>query len=273
MIATTILMGAIPLGGCSSDSDRAIGLAMDATSSSESPRVSTSPAGPTTASSPDPTDPPDLVTDAPSHDAEATKDPSGSPVLETSEGSRPRIVGGCVIAPRAQCAGANLRGADLAGADLLGADLAGANLRGADLAGANLRGADLAGANLRGANLVAANLERAGLHEADLTDANLRDAYLVGSILYFADFSRANLRGANLSQALIGPTTFDGADIRDSNMSGAHIFYRTRLPADRTGVTDPDGKTCLDAACRTKGDTPPPRCSDDYRSCLLYSRR
>jgi len=87
------------------------------------------------------------------------------------------------IIPRANLAGADLRGAYLRGANLAGADLRGADLRGADLDGAYLRGASLAGANLDGANLAGANLAGANLDGAYLAGANLAGANLDGAYL------------------------------------------------------------------------------------------
>ena len=79
---------------------------------------------------------------------------AGTPTTTTG----PIVVSGCVVAPKADCSGANLTGANFAGANLAGANLAGANLAGANLAGANLTGANLTGANLAGATLTGTNL-------------------------------------------------------------------------------------------------------------------
>lgn len=83
----------------------------------------------------------------------------------------------CAPAPRANCAGANLRGANLAGRNLRGI-----NLRGADLTGANLRGADLRDANLVNAELVNADLRKVDFHGADLRRADFGHANLHSTV-------------------------------------------------------------------------------------------
>ena len=65
-----------------------------------------------------------------------------------------------------------------------------------ECAGCNLRGANLQNLDLKGANLSRALLEDAQLQNTDLTAANLESASL-GS----ADLSKTNLSAANLAQA------------------------------------------------------------------------
>ena len=70
-----------------------------------------------------------------------------------------------------------------AGCDLRNANLKGFFLRQADLREADLRGANLNGADLQGAFLKQANLTDADLRNANLADANLADAKLDGTRL------------------------------------------------------------------------------------------
>ena len=124
---------------------------------------------------------------------------AGTPAAKAGTPDVPPIpsqIGDCVIEPKTECPGADLRGAGLGfrsfgfGAGVR-AKLAGANLQGADLTGADLFSADLASADLRRANLTDANLAGADLFQADLREANL-----TGADLSFADLEEAKLDGA-----------------------------------------------------------------------------
>lgn len=89
-----------------------------------------------------------------------------------------QTVGGCTIAPGAQCSGADLTDAELQGADLSAADLSNA-----DLTDANLSDADLSEANLSGAQIVDTELSGADLSRANLTGATITGTDLVGATL------------------------------------------------------------------------------------------
>ena len=78
-----------------------------------------------------------------------------------------------------ECAGCDLRKANLTGANLIGADLSGTDLRDAYLKGAFLSGANLEGADLSGAFLMDANLSGANLNGAALSYTT----YMLGAIL------------------------------------------------------------------------------------------
>ena len=125
----------------------------------------------------------------------------------------PDRIGDCVIEPRTNCEGADLRGADLAAYRAWGfepgvfAELAEANLRGADLTGADLRKADLTGADLRQANLTNANLADTTLYQADL-----READLTGANLTFADIEETKLEAATFCN-----TTMPDGSVNDES--------------------------------------------------------
>ena len=109
------------------------------------------------------------------------------------------------------CAGCDLRGANLVGAEIDGADLTRADLSYSELVDADLTGANLTEVSLSGADLTGTNFTEANLTEADLSltrlngalliGANLTDADLHGANLFLADLSGANLRLADLTGA------------------------------------------------------------------------
>lgn len=173
-----------------------------------------------------------------------------------------KTVGGCVIAPKAHCAGRNLDSARLAGANLERADLRGAILCGSDLSGANLRRADLRGAaiclgrsdrrpNLSGTDLAGARLSRvisrgiigrpwrlpkgwrlvrgfltgpfASLRHATLTRASLRGLDLHGADLTGADLERSDLTGVDFSAARLSGVRLNGAVVARTIVS-ARVF-------------------------------------------------
>lgn len=171
-------------------------------------------------------------------------------------------VGGCRMAPLADCPGAKLGGRKLTGAILpssnlnrlsaRGAGMVGAivslsNLRGADLrkvdaptlvtSYANLERSDLSGATLtlgglakmkaRGASFRGANLHAADLSGADLRRADLRRAQLSGVLAAGTDLRGADLRGADLALA-----DFHKADLRGARLAGAR-FCSTIMPSGR----------------------------------------
>ena len=115
-------------------------------------------------------------------------------------------------------------GCDLRGAQLKGADLRNANLVGADLSGANLHAALLDGANLRGTRLANANLNRAEIKRADLTGADLTEVMLVearlnGSTLAGADLTGALARNVQLIGAQARAARFVETDMRNGRLN------------------------------------------------------
>ena len=148
-------------------------------------------------------------TTAPAADGEATplkRNLSGATVEAGTPAAKagtpdvppiPSQIGDCVIEPKTECPGADLRGAGL-GFRSFGF---GAGVR-AKLAGANLQGADLSDADLFQANLTDANL--AG---ADLFQADLREADLTGADLSFADLEEARLDGATFCNTTMPDAT------------------------------------------------------------------
>lgn len=168
------------------------------------------------------------------------------------------LVGGYLVGPRANLAGANLGSDDLSTADLSavssggvtgtpvlpanwtliqgylvgpGADLAGANLAGADLSGVDLQATDppltdLTNANLRGANLTNANLLTSTLIGAVLTDANLAGANLAGS-----DMDGVSSGGVTGTPGSLPPNWFlwngyligSGADLTGADLTGLDL--------------------------------------------------
>ena len=158
-------------------------------------------------------------TTAPAADGEATplkRNLSGATVEAGTPAAKagtpdvppiPSQIGDCVIEPKTECPGADLRGAGLGfrsfgfGAGVR-AKLAGANLQGADLTGADLFSADLASADLRRANLTDANLAGADLFQADLQGADL-----TGADLSFADLEEARLDGATFCNTTMPDAT------------------------------------------------------------------
>jgi uncharacterized protein YjbI with pentapeptide repeats len=81
------------------------------------------------------------------------------------------LVGGYLVGPED-----DLAGAGLSNVDLTGVDLSDSNMDEADLHGANLTGANLFGDNLENADLTSANLTGTDLNGTDLTGANLTGA-------------------------------------------------------------------------------------------------
>ena len=172
------------------------------------------------------------------------------------------------------CAGCNLRGANLSALSLRASNLADADLsqallvritsaaltlgdtdimtflldgsavRGADLSGTNLTGARLDGAYLTGVGGSPANLSGVNLASASVTDVFLARADLHGASLANADFSRsvltrANLRGANLAGAL-----FVNADLTAADLTGADVVSVNWTGAKLSGATWTDGRIC-----------------------------
>ena len=93
------------------------------------------------------------------------------------------VIDGCVIAPNAECAGANLSGADLKNANLSGANLTGADLTEADMLGANLTNANLTDATIWFTDLQDANLERAKVQPIQFVNANLIHAVCADGVM------------------------------------------------------------------------------------------
>ena len=126
------------------------------------------------------------------------------------------------------CAGCDLRGANLKRANLAGAKLAGADLSGANLHGAVLTGADLSGANLTGANINRTDLKRAKLNGANLSNVMLFEtrldaADLTGANLTGALASKVQLIGANLTNATIRQADLSNSRLNDANFHGADL--------------------------------------------------
>lgn len=120
----------------------------------------------------------------------------------------------CQPAPKANCAGANLRGQDLSGRNLRGI-----NLRKADLTGANLKGADL---------------RRANLYDAELVRADLRGAKLRGADLRKADFGRANLHNAGLLGATLNDGDLDAIVLPDESSQLLALLEKATQTIDIT---------------------------------------
>ena len=85
-----------------------------------------------------------------------------------------KTINGCKLEPASNCAGMDLRKADLSNMDLRKI-----NFDGANLAGANLRHAQLDLSTFEKANLADANLTRASLQQASLRGANLDNTKLI----------------------------------------------------------------------------------------------
>ncbi|MEK9737189.1 MAG: pentapeptide repeat-containing protein [Candidatus Nanopelagicales bacterium] len=111
----------------------------------------------------------------------------------------------CVPAPKAQCAGADLRGVNLSGR----------NLRGINLSKANLTGANLKGTDLRGANLFDAKLVRADLRGARLKRADLREANFGKAKLHNTDFESALLNDGDLDPIVLPDESSQLLDLLD----------------------------------------------------------
>jgi len=185
-------------------------------------------------------------------------------------------VGGCSIAPQANCQGANLAGAHLNNADLHGANLTGADLSGAHLGNANLSGADLSRTDLSKTNLGNANLSGvksggftgepnslpsrwnsyngyllgpgANLSGADLSRINVPDTVkldLHGANLSYANFTagmvsgasaQADFSNANMEHADLTNAQMFGANFTDADMRFSHVYWTGFTNANLTGV-------------------------------------
>lgn len=121
------------------------------------------------------------------------------------------ILSSCLL-PKANFAGANLRGAYFGYSDLRKACL-----KEADLSEASLREAQLAGADMSGANLQSANLARADLRDVQLVSANLTSANLWETDLRGADLSRAVMTACAAHSIKVDQSTIlpDGRACRD----------------------------------------------------------
>lgn len=134
-----------------------------------------------------------------------------------------------------ECAGCDLRGANLAGLDLNGvnlkaADLTGVNLKGAKLGNAILTDADLSQANLTGADLGCATVNfnlRADQETAnvDLTvDSASPEA--VQSREHILDFNfDADRQGATMRFNFGGCTNLQGATLTGAKLPDGSTFY------------------------------------------------
>ncbi|MFL5846196.1 MAG: pentapeptide repeat-containing protein [Solirubrobacteraceae bacterium] len=131
-----------------------------------------------------------------------------------------RVINGCVIAPEAQCAWMDLRGADLHGENLWHA-----NLHGADLNGADLHGAQLEEANLGRANLDHANLESANLWHADLTAAYLDSANFYGADLLGAGLEHTHAVHARFDRAQLQVARFAGANLQNATFHYSKLLF------------------------------------------------
>lgn len=146
------------------------------------------------------------------------------------------LLGGYLMGPTVDLAGADLAGLDLAGVDLQGATLVGATVTNTALAkvtsitgawsggltgtpaslppdtiiaggyligpgvmlwAASLDGLNLAGSDLAGADLVLAHLSGADLSGADVTNADFQQTTLTSADLDKTDFSTANIAGVS----------------------------------------------------------------------------
>lgn len=116
----------------------------------------------------------------------------------------PNQIGDCILKPKTDCQGANLRGSDLSPAR--------ANSWSMGLT------IDLSYANFSKSDWTGSDLTRANLEGIDLTEANLTGVSFKEAVLF-----KANLTGANLTDA-----KFDFADLEDTIMDGV-IYCRTKM--------------------------------------------
>ena len=139
------------------------------------------------------------------------------------------------------CAGCDLRNADLTKLDLTNANLAGANLAGANLTQSKLKNAYLLGANLEQASLVDADLETANLIFASLAEADLFEAKLKGANLQNANLSNADLTGAELKAKDLQVTSLKNANLNgvilvDADLRCVNLQSANLKNADLQGV-------------------------------------
>ncbi|MDJ0554621.1 MAG: serine/threonine-protein kinase [Microcoleaceae cyanobacterium MO_207.B10] len=128
-----------------------------------------------------------------------------------------------------ECAGCNLRGADLAAVEIEDAYLRDADLFKANLRAANLQEARLQNAKLRRSQLQGANLVKAKLQGADLSRAKLDGANLINANLQNARLEKASLGGANMVRALLESANLEranllGTNLLNANLQGANLF-------------------------------------------------
>ncbi|MBM3949749.1 MAG: pentapeptide repeat-containing protein [SAR202 cluster bacterium] len=116
----------------------------------------------------------------------------------------PNQIGDCILKPKTDCQGANLRGSDLSPAR--------ANSWSMGLT------IDLSYANFSKSDWTGSDLTRANLEGINLTEANLNGVSFKEAVLF-----KANLTGANLTDA-----KFDFADLEDTIMDGV-IYCRTKM--------------------------------------------
>ncbi|MGB3509727.1 MAG: serine/threonine-protein kinase [Microcoleaceae cyanobacterium] len=122
-----------------------------------------------------------------------------------------------------ECAGCNLRKANLAAVTIEDAYLRDANLFGANLRGANLQEARLQNANLKRGQLQAVNLVKAKLQGADLSHASLEGANLINANFESAKLVNASLAGANMVRAVLESANLHNADLLGANLMSANL--------------------------------------------------
>lgn len=155
-----------------------------------------------------------------------------------------------------ECAGADLRGADLCFTTLgvpgvregvYHSSTVMADFSGADLSGAQCTGAFLEGVCFRGANLSGASLEYAKLGMADLREANLRGADLHGSDLFGCNLGNANLMQSHLIGACIWNAALMGADLRGATLGWTNLCGARLETAKGLGSMINVGPSSIDA--------------------------
>jgi len=161
-----------------------------------------------------------------------------------------KLVGGYLIGPNVNLAGANLTGLDLTGTNLGGAILSDANLTRTKLASVTLGGIVSGGVSGTPTSLPGGwRIDNGFLigASADLSGASLPLINLSGTNLTLSDFSGAVLTASNLSGANLSMTNLSGANLVGANLSNADLTNADLTGANLTGADLTGAKLIIDS--------------------------